>query len=118
MGKIRDAWKKAKEHMTAEQAKKLPKEDLGPDCDTYETLCNDLATKLNAAAEALDKWNTAYVDVNTKAGHYGTEAHKANLPDEVQTGLADLMRSIRTHGQKVHIAWTKVKDAEIKKYHF
>jgi hypothetical protein len=118
VGKIRDTWRKAKDRLTSQQAQALPKEDLGPKCDTFETLCDDLAAKLTPLAAKLAEWDKAWVELNNLAGKYGAEAAKAKLPNEVQSGVADVLRLIRGYGKKVHTPWSAVKDADIKKYRF
>lgn len=105
-------WKKVKEALSDEERKKLPKEDFGPNLDTYEAKTKKLKKTLEDAAAALQEWNDLYETVNTTAGNLGTAG--AKFKGNYGSDLADIMRAIRAQGVVVAQAYGKVKTASDK----
>jgi hypothetical protein len=105
-------WKKVKDALSSEEKKKLPKEDFGPNLDTYETMTKKLKKTLEEAAAALQEWNDLYETVNTTAGNLGTAG--AKFKGDYGTDLANIMRGIRVQGVVVATAYGKVKTASDK----
>jgi hypothetical protein len=125
MGQLHTLWKKGKDTLTKDQQAKLPKDDFGKMCDTFETTCSTAIKKLQEANNAL--W-AVFVDGEDEKGDksvrkilekYTQEANKdkaigkalAQTIVDVDRMKAGFLKKVMTEFAKI-----KVTAENLKKY--